>query len=324
MATPNLPQLLENMNLPPLSPIHCSTQNIESHDHSPSASQDIGGTDRRALGGENGHEDLGVHLMLLRQCMGYHHKEAALEISKDLLKEILERSPQVEIQSALEEVFKGKILQFDEAEARFDAAILERQQQHGFDHPATVQMCIGFVFFLLRTADYKQEGDNFKLKAAKHRLERARKLLEKVLKTGFDDKVVREALEASWEKATEGPELRPSATHGTDETDLMEIYVTGCTKRPHLLHAIRESITYTEVYTSCSIFEALENLVAMGLVVKCKVSRAGAALCKVNSNISPKTDDGKDAYYRLLNHSSPRDWDDKNSRAIEEDDEQAS
>jgi hypothetical protein len=104
----------------------------------------------------------------------------------------------------------------------------------------------------------------------------------------------------------------------------MEIYVTGCTKRPHLLHAIRESITYTEVYTSCSIFEALEDLVAMGLVVKCKVSRAGAALCKVNSNISPKTDDGKDAYYRLLNHSSPRDWDDKNSRAIEEDDEQAS
>ncbi len=62
MTTPNLAELLENISLPPLSPINCSTQKIESHDHSPNASQDFGNTNQQSLNEKNNHEDLGVRV----------------------------------------------------------------------------------------------------------------------------------------------------------------------------------------------------------------------------------------------------------------------
>ncbi|CZR57819.1 uncharacterized protein PAC_07708 [Phialocephala subalpina] len=271
--TPKFAWLLENISFPSLSGTHGSTQDRISQHPSPNGSYILDSMNQPCLNTEQHSEDLGPHLTLMRQCYASQHKEAALRIFEDELMKIAERTPQTQVGPAMIEVFKDQGLQFHEAETRFDAVIAEREQQYGFDHHVTAQTCLGFVKFLLATADAEKRGENYELKTAKRGLERARNVLTKVLKTGFDDRAISGMLD---QEDPDGnvigaPAQQDGTAHGADDAELTEIYITECTKRPHLVYALAELVQYTKLYKSFRVLEAVEGLIAMGLVEKCKM-----------------------------------------------------
>lgn len=258
-----------------------SPENLDSYLVSPSSLRAQSPLVESAVSDATLGGDLTVHLSLLRQCMGSGHSEAGLAIFSNLMKRILTRAPQEAILSSLEVVFKGEPLAFATAEARFDAAILERQQRHGFDHPVTIQMCLALVEFLHSAVENDQSAVDWDQKTAEYRLERSRSLLERVLRTGFDDEVVRESMRCNdaLEDTAEEPEPQQlGARDKMPETELMEAYIIGCTKRPFLLHAIIESTQYSKLHWCYTVTKTVESLVEMGLASRCIVSRAGFVL----------------------------------------------
>jgi hypothetical protein len=268
--SPILPTALspENLDLylDPASPVRAQSRPVAS-------------TESNAASGE----DLAVHLSLLRHCMRSGHKEADGAIFGDLMKQILARAPHEEIEFAMKVVFKehGKGLAFETVEARFDAAISERQQHYGFDHPATIQMCLGLATFLLLVVEIDKEQENWEQESAEYGLERAKDLLDRVLRIGFDDEVVRASSRCDSPLGNEVEEPEPrqlTARRKIDETDLMEIYATGCAEQPLLPHAIIQSTVYTELHQYYKLMEVLDGLIEKGLEERCVVSRVALVL----------------------------------------------
>jgi hypothetical protein len=212
-------------------------------------------------------EQLTEHLSLLRKCFESGHKKAGHAIFMDLMKAIFSRIPN-EIAAHITEVFKHEALKFEVAEAKFDALIAERRQKYGNDHLATIQMSISLADFILQTLELDVDQDDLETGVVNYKFERARSLLEGVLRIGFNDRVV--------EWSLKGGKLEQEETVEEDELSelaLMEIYIVECSKQPFLIEAVTKSARYCEVYRSHKIRKTLDESIWMGHVNRDRVSK---------------------------------------------------
>ena len=80
--------------------------------------------------------------------MSSGEKEDGGRIFQDLMKRLLDRSSH-ELTPAADIVFKDGPLPVETAMDRFQKAILQRQQEHGLEHPLTQRTIITFADLIL-------------------------------------------------------------------------------------------------------------------------------------------------------------------------------